>query len=108
MQLSQQPPQRERANVNTITQLRHKLANALIGNTLPTLEDWETPPQTPYPLILRTGLTTITDENDEQTTYPEATTIIQEHPHTPTYTATITHNGEIIGWHQNPTNITTE
>ena len=94
--------------MDALTQLRHKLATALIGNTLPTIEDWETPTQSAYPIILRTGLTTITNEHEEQTTYPEATTIIQEHPQGPSYTATITHNGEIIGWHNNPLAITTE
>lgn len=94
--------------MNTITQLRHKLANLLIGNTIPTIEDWETTTDSAYPLTMRNALTTITNENEEQTTYPEATTIIQEHPAGACYTATLRHNGEIIGWHLNPIAITTE
>ena len=106
MQLPRQPQQAKDKQVNILTQLAHKLTNHT--NTQTPTEHWETTPQSAYPITMRTGTTTITNENEETTTYHQTTTIIQEHPEGGCYTATLIHNGEIIGWHLNPIAITTQ
>ena len=93
--------------MDLINQLRHKIATNLLN--IPTIEDWETETDnTPYPITLKTGLTAVTREDGETDYYTDSTTIVQEHPTGPSYTAITTHQGEIIAWHNNPIAITTE
>lgn len=92
--------------MDLINQLRHKIATNLLN--IPTIEDLEHIEETPYPITLKTGLTAITREDGETDYYTDSTTIVQEHPAGPSYTAIITHQGEIIGWHSNPIAINIE
>lgn len=92
--------------MNLINQLRHKIATSLLN--IPTFEDLEDIEETPYPITLKTGLTTITREDGETDYYTDTTTIVQEHPAGPSYTAISTHQGEIIAWHSNPIAINIE
>lgn len=92
--------------MNLINELRYKIATSLLN--IPTFEDLEHIEETPYPIKLKTGLTAITREDGEIDYYTDSTTIVQEHPAGPSYTAITAHQGEIIAWHNNPTAITTE
>lgn len=90
-----------------INQISQKIAQKLLN--IPTIEDWETETDnTPYPITLKTGLTAVTREDGETDYYTDTTTILQEHPTGPSYTALITHQGEIIAWHSNPIAINIE
>lgn len=92
--------------MDLINQLRHKIATNLLN--IPTFEDLEDIEETPYPITLKTGLTAVTREDGETDYYTDSTTIVQEHPAGPSYTAIITHQGGIIAWHSNPIAINIE